>query len=80
MKKQITLELEEELIAEFKELPEFWYMEKEILVKPTIQETLIKYIIESINRRRIELATSQAAINTDRLEEKDISIKEARKL
>lgn len=75
MKKQIILELEEEIIAEFKELPEFWYAEKDNIVKPTIQETVRKHIIERINKRRIELATSQAATNTDVLKEKDISIR-----
>ena len=81
MKKEVVLEIDEGIILEFSELPIFWYGDEEgTLIKPTIQETLKKYIIDSINERRIELATSQAAINTDILKESDITIKKAMRL
>ena len=81
MKKEIVLEMEESIIAEFAELPAFWYgNEEDKLIKPTIQETLKKHIIDSINERRIELTTSQAAINTDILKESDITIKDVKRL
>lgn len=81
MKKQIILEMEESIIAEFAELPAFWYGNEEgKFIKPTIQETLKKYVIGSINERRIELVTSQAAMNTDILKESDITIKEVKRL
>ena len=70
--------MEESIIAEFEELPRFWYADEEgVVVKPTIQETLRKYIIDNVNERRIEIAASQAAISTDKLEESDIIIEGA---
>lgn len=81
MKKEITLELEEEVITEFENIEIFFDLdETSNLIKPTIQEILRKYIIDSINERRIELTTSQAAINTDILKESNITIKKAMRL
>lgn len=74
MKKEVILVMEEDLIAEFKELPELWIFNQEELTKPTLQETLKKFIIDSINERRIELAAAQAAMNTIKLEDKDIVV------
>lgn len=70
---KITLEIEDSVIAEFEELSEFWTQdEKYNLIKPTIKETIKKFIIEKINERRVGLATSQAAVKVNTLKDKDI--------
>lgn len=81
MKKEIVLEMDESIIAEFAELPKFWEADEEgNLIKPTIQETLRKYIIDNINERRVELATSQAAISIGKIKDIDITIKGVKRL
>lgn len=75
MIKEISLKLEEGIIAEFEELHGFWIIDEENnLIKPSLQEILRKFIIDNINERRIEIAASQAAIDTIKLEDSDIII------
>ena len=67
--------MDETIIAEFKEIPLFWIQNEDgILVKPSIQDTLKKYIIDNMNDRRIELAISQTTMTTPILKDGDIII------
>lgn len=75
MMKEISFQMDEAIIAEFKEIPLFWIQDdKYNLIKPSIQDTLKKYIIDKVNDRRIELVISQTAMATPILKDGDIII------
>ena len=71
---EIKLTLEENLINEFESISKFWESDESKVVKPTIQEIIRKYIIDSINEERIETVKLEAILKTDILKNNNITI------